>query len=279
MRGRAFLRGITPPYVASAARRVRARRQLPTWAYMGTAWVNEDGEEGWNAETVARHYANKLDAFRASIASPKCIGVPTEALAGFTPTQYNQNVALGYAHAVARAASGSRRISILDWGGGFGFMAFLVRELFPEVELDFHVKEVPATARAAREHVDTVTFWDDDTCLDREYDLVSACGSLQYSSDWRSVLTQLGSAGSFLYLSRTPVADTATSYVVRQHAYGTSYVSWVLSRTDLLAVAKAAGLTLERELLEGWSADVPGAPARDEARGYLFSKRATRDPV
>jgi putative methyltransferase (TIGR04325 family) len=136
------------------------------------------------------------------------------------------------------------------------------------------VKEVPSTARAARDIVEGVTFWDDDSCLDRTYDLVSACGSFQYSPDWRAQLARLGGAARFFVLTRTPVAMTPSSFVVRQHAYGTSYVGWVFSRDELLGGADSAGLFLERELLEGWSANVPGAPARDEHRGYVFSNRS-----
>jgi putative methyltransferase (TIGR04325 family) len=274
VRGRAFLHGITPPYVAAAVRRVRRRRQ-PSWEYVGTTWVDDDGD-GWNVGTVAEQYARKLPEFRAAIAAPNCIGVPTEALLGCTAGQYNQNLALSYAYAVARAAAGRNRMAILDWGGGFGFMALVVRELFPELEVEFHVKEVPATACAARETVEGVTFWDDDACLDRAYDLVSACGSFQYSPDWRSQLARFGAAASFVLLTRTPVAETLNSFVVRQHAYETSYVGWVFSRAELLAAADAADLSLERELLEGWSAQVRGAPARDEHRAYLFSNRRSR---
>jgi putative methyltransferase (TIGR04325 family) len=272
MRARAFLRGVTPPYFVAAARNVRSRDRRPPhrWEYVGTAWVNGDAD-GWNAESVSGHYARKLDTFRAAIAAPSCIGVATEALLGCTASQYDQNIALGYAYAVARAASGRKQVSILDWGGGFGFMAFLTRELFPELQIDFHVKEVPPTASEARKHVEDVTFWDDDTCLDRSYDLVSACASLQYSPDWRTDLARFAAATPFLLLTRVPVAMTPNSFVVRQHAYGTSYSGWVFSRSELLSAADAAGLLLERELLEGWSAGVPGAPARDEARGYLFS--------
>ena len=61
---------------------------------------------------------------------------------------------------------------------------------------------------------------------------------------------------------------------MRQHAYGTSYPGWVFSTHELLAAADAAGLSLEAELLEGWSAEVRGCvPHRvTKPRGYLFSR-------
>jgi putative methyltransferase (TIGR04325 family) len=278
MRGRTVLRGLTPPYVVALARRIRKRQPAPSWEYVGTTWTEDIGD-GWNGGNVAESYAQKLPEFGAAITSPNCIGVPTEALLDCTADQYYQNIALGYGYAVARAMAGRGRVSILDWGGGFGFMAMIVRELFPGLEVDFHVKEVPSTARAARKFVQDVTFWDDDSCLDRTYDLVSACGSLQFSPDWRGQVARLGTVTRFLVLMRTPVAMTPTSFVVRQYEYGTSYVGWVFSRAELLVAADAAGLSLERELLEGGgSPEIPGAPARDEHRGYLFSNRGLVAP-
>jgi putative methyltransferase (TIGR04325 family) len=264
-----LLIGITPPYVRAAARRIRGKKPWHAWEYLGTEWV-DDGEEGWSSTSVADHYAQKLPTFRSAIEAPNCIGVPTEALLACEPGAYDQNIALEYAYAVTRAAGGRDRLSILDWGGGFGYMAIVVRELFPDLDVDFHVKEVPSTAEAARRHVADVTFWDDDSCLARSYDLVSACGSFQYSPDWRAQLGRFGAAAPFVLLTRTPVAITARSFLVRQQAYGTSYVGWVFSRSELLNAARHAGLSLVRELQEGFSAGVPGAPARDEHHGYLF---------
>jgi len=221
---------------------------------------------------VVDSYRRKLPEFRRAIAAPGCIGVPTEALLGTSPAQYDQNVLLEYAYAVARTSAGRDRISILDWGGGFGFLSFVVAELFPELTVDFHVKDVASVARAARDQVTDVTFWDDDTCLDRQFDLVTACGSLQYEPAWAATIARFGAAGDLVFLNRLPVALTTSSFVTRQHAYGTSYVGWVIGRTELLTAAAHAGLQFEREFVEGWSASIPRAPAPDEHRGFLFRR-------
>ena len=127
MRARAALHQIMPPIVVSALR--RRRRPAPKWEYVSEEWINDDGP-GWDAEGVVDAYRRKLAVFREAIAAPSPIGVATEAGSGVGLSQYHQNEVLEYAYAVARAARDRDRISILDWGGGFGFMSFVVAELF-----------------------------------------------------------------------------------------------------------------------------------------------------
>lgn len=73
-------------------------------------------------------------------------------------------------------------------------------------------------------------------------------------------------------LVRTPTTSASTS-LVRQHAYGTVDTGWTLIRQQLLDTAVARGLALVRELLEGWSVDTAGAPGPTEHRGLLFRGR------
>ncbi len=115
-----------------------------------------------------------------------------------------------------------------------------------------------------------MTFRDDDTCLGESFDLVIAASSLQYAPEWRTTLSRLGRAGRWLLVNRLPVTFDAPSFVVRQHAYGTSYCGWVINRDELIDAARPHGVALAREFLEGWSAPIPGAPGSNEHRGFLF---------
>ena len=80
-----------------------------------------------------------------------------------------------------------------------------------------------------------------------------------------------------------PISLDVPSFVVLQRAeaygYATEYVGWVLSRAELLAEAKAAGLALERELLLDAWLSASGAPEDPIGhRGFLFrGPRAPRD--
>ena len=186
------------------------------------------------------------------------------------------NMLVSYAYVLARAARGRDRLSILDWGGGLGHYLALGRTVLPDVELDYHCRELPKVAAAGRELHPDASFHDDDSCLDRRYDLVLASSSLQYSEDWRGTLRALArAAGSYLYVTRVPLALRSPSFVVlqRAHRYGydTEYVGWVLSRDEFLGEAAAAALRLVREFLLFGEIDAEGAPERPvEHRGFLF---------
>lgn len=110
-------------------------------------------------------------------------------------------------------------------------------------------------------------FHDDDSCLDREYDLVVASDSLQYAPDVAATLVRLGQAAApWLFVAQLPVAATAESFVVLQrpdaYGYATEYLSWVLNRRELLERAAAAGLVLEREFIAPGTIEAVGAPER-----------------
>jgi putative methyltransferase (TIGR04325 family) len=120
-----------------------------------------------------------------------------------------------------------------------------------------------------------VHFHEDDSCLDRAYDLVMASSSLQYTEDWESLLARLaGAASGFVYLAGVPVVLSTPSFVVLQRAYkygfDTEYLSWVFNRDELLECAQRANLELFREFLLGYKPLVSGAPEQSETRALLF---------
>jgi putative methyltransferase (TIGR04325 family) len=267
------IKRVVPPIALDgwrAARRKYSRRP-PSWEFVGYEWVDDD--PGWDSAGVVEAYRQKLPRFRQAIVAPAPIGVGSEAIATEAANPYDQNVVLECAYAVSRARGPRSQLSILDWGGGFGYTSFVVRELFPDLDVDFHVRDVPRVVAAARPLVPDVVFWDSDECLDREFDLVTASSSLQYAPEWKVMLSRLGHAGRSLFLSRLPVTLTAPTFATRQRAYATSYIGWVLNRDELLEAAHAADLDFVREFHEGWSADISGAPGANEHRAFLFTRR------
>jgi putative methyltransferase (TIGR04325 family) len=179
-----------------------------------------------------------------------------------------------FAYVLAVAARGRERLSVLDWGGGFGHYHALARSVLPGLELDWHVKETPPVAARGCALNPEVTFHDDDSALDRRFDLVVASSSLQYAEDWRALLGRLaGAAEPYLYVARVPVALRAPSFVVIQrpyvHGYDTEYLGWVLNRDELLAAAPP----LAREFLLDARFSAAGAPEDPvDHRSFLFTK-------
>jgi putative methyltransferase (TIGR04325 family) len=291
-------RELAPPILVKLARgartRLRARRggralpdeaeppaQPPEWEYVPEGFARKGGVEegGWAVEAVAEAYARKWPAFEAAIEGPGPLGVHHEVPEGAEMSREDptaHQLVVSFLWILARTARGRERVSVLDWGGGTGHFARFARAGLPEVELDYHCREMPAICAAGRRVAPEITFHEDDRCLDRSYDLVMASGSLQYAEDWPAMLAALGrSTSDWLYVTRLPVVRESPPYVVlqRAHAYGydTEYLGWVLNRGGLLEAAAGAGLELERELVTGVRLRIPGAPEEQiEHRGFLF---------
>jgi putative methyltransferase (TIGR04325 family) len=186
------------------------------------------------------------------------------------------NVVMSFAYVLARCAQQQEELSVLDWGGALGHYHALARALLPDVRFDYHVKELPAVCEEGRRISPEVTFYEDDSCLEREYDLVVASGSIQYG-DWADTLAQLASASArYLFVTRVPLADTSETFAVvqRAHRYGydTEYIGWVLNADEFRQVACDAGLRLVREFFLVDPFEVPGAPEPVRHGGFLFER-------
>jgi putative methyltransferase (TIGR04325 family) len=306
-----FVRAVTPPIVLRAIKRALARPGLrnatsvavepnaappseppgsatvepdsppPEWEYVPEGWDRQTS--GWDGGTVAEAYVAKWPEWVEALRGPVPLGAYHEVPAGERLPQDDiaaHNMLLSFAYVLARAAHWRARLAVLDWGGGLGHYASLARAVLPEVQFEWHCREVPSVARAGASVNPEVAFHADDACLDDAYDLVLASGSLQYEVDWQLLLGKFAAATTgFLLVTRLPVAIRAPSFVVLQRAgaygYATEYLGWVISRDELLAVASSAGLKLERELLLAPRLPPMGAPEEHAGhRGFLF--RAAR---
>jgi putative methyltransferase (TIGR04325 family) len=169
---------------------------------------------------------------------------------------------------------------MLDWGGGLGAYYVYSRALLPELDLDYHCRELPLLVEGGRLVLPEATFYtDDESALARSYDLVMASSSMHYVRDWRATLKDLaGATDRYLYVTRMPVVAHVPSYVVLQrpdrHGYHTEYVGWFINRDEFLGAATDLGLNLVREFLIWECPDVPNAPEAADYRGFLFAKTA-----
>jgi len=281
---RRIAKQLTPPIVVTGARRVAraADRQLPEWEYVPEGWAGAaSGLRGWEDPSVLDAYRTQLPQFRATSEGTAPLAHGTSAAVALgSGSIANQNTMLAFAYALLLASRDRDRVSVLDWGGGLGFHAFVARSVLPAgVDLDYHCKELPQLCEVGRREVPEVTFWDDERALDRVYDLVLASSSLQYSEQWQADLGRLaGATSSHLFLTRVPVVFHHPAFVVLQrtrgHRFDTEYLSWVFNQESLLGHVAASGLQLIREFLIGPGCEALGAPEPDETRAYLFRVRA-----
>jgi putative methyltransferase (TIGR04325 family) len=264
----------------AASRRSSAREH--EWEYVPEGWTRQRADpaiRGWDVESTVDAYTTKLPAFEKAIQGPGPIAIPTSALFPVgSDSIWEQNVLLAYAYALALASRDTSRVSVLDWGGGLGFFYLLSRALLPaEVDIEYHCKEVAGLCEAGRELVPAVHFHDDESCLDRRYDLVLASSSVQYSESWSELVGRLaGSSARYLYLTRVPVALASSSFVVRQRAYSygleTEFLSWVFNHGEFVDAVTRSGMELVREFLIGPGVTIQGAPENEELRGFLFRR-------
>ena len=225
---------------------------------------------------IVEAYSGKLPAFVQAIQGSAPLGVSTSpAVAVGAPSVWEQNANLAYAYVLALAGRKTDSVSILDWGGGAGLLYFLSKAILPDVAFDYHCKDVTAVVSYGREVLPEGTFYDDDSCFARRYDLVVASSSLQYSEDWAQVLERLAQATKrYLFVARLPIVLRSPSFVVLQrtarYGFGTEYLSWALNRDEFLSTAARSGQELVREFLVGYRPSVKNAPEQDESRGFLF---------
>jgi putative methyltransferase (TIGR04325 family) len=266
-------------------RRLRTRAdapawEAPEWEYVPEGWVRT--VRGWDVDELAATYRARWPEFGAAVAGSGPLGVAHEVPVGVPVPREDHgwhNIVVGFGYVLARAARGRMHLSLLDWGGGPGHYAVLARALLPELELEYHSRDLPKLAKLGRELLPEYEFHADDDCLRRTYDLVLASDSLQYAEDLNGTLHRLARAtGSLLFVALLPVVQRAKSFVVlqRPNAYGyeTEYLGWVVNRCALLEAAGAAGLVLERELLAAGEIDAAGAPERANYRSFLFRRVA-----
>jgi putative methyltransferase (TIGR04325 family) len=273
-------RELLPPFIWEGLRWLRYESRLlgpREWEYVPEGWARaHDGAvKGWNVEAVAETESSRWSEYVSSLTGTGPLGTTANSGPSEEWDFGNHNLWISHAYVVALAAGGRDRVTILDWGGSLGYFKLAAAAALPGVEIGYEVKEVPVLCEYGRRIQPDVVFHEDDSCLERRFDLVLASGSFQFNVEWRSQLERLGRAAApFLYLTLLPVVFEQPSFVTLQRAYRygyeTEYLGWFLNRGELLDGAAQAGLTLVREFLGRPHPRVSGAPEQGEYRGYLF---------
>ena len=275
-------RALAPPALLAALRATRERFR-PTYEYVPQGW-DRAGEDppvrGWNSPGVVEGALRTWPAFVEAVSG-------SQPLAAFHEVAEPEDVSTGdpaahhlvmsYGYVVALAAGSRQRLSILDWGGGLGHYYLLTRALLPDTELDYHCRDTPAMVAEGSRILPQVAFHSDDRCLARDYDLVLASSSLQYSQDWEGQFRALARAADpWLFVTRLPVVSESAAFVVLQHArragYDTEYLGWVLNQRALMTEAEELRLELVREFYTGDSFEARGAPEPAELPRVSFSR-------
>jgi putative methyltransferase (TIGR04325 family) len=236
--------------------------------------LNNGQNKGWSVDSVVDTEKKKWDAFCRNLDGPGPLGFSHEHTDPSVIRNPNfHNVHISYAYVLALTAHKKDSISVLDWGGALGHYYLVGKAVLPDVSIDFHVKEVPLMAGAGKKLNPEVHWYDDETCLERGYDLVMMTGSIPYMEDWADVLHRIArSIKEYLFISRLPVVENSPSFVAVQRLYNSQMLHQQINQTELLETVRETGLTLVREFVVGDRPYIKGAPEQCEVRGWLFKR-------
>jgi len=245
------------------------------WAPDGWATSLADGDHGWDSVAVTEVEAARWDAFCRNAAAAGPLGFSHEAADPSVVRRVgHHNVHMSFAYALALAAAGRTRLSVLDWGGALGHYAVIARALYPDLAVDYACRELPRMVSLGQRLNPGISWHVDDQCLARTYDLVMVNGSLQYIQDWRDFLARAAAAvgsGQYFLLTRVPVVS-GTGFVAIQRLYGREVLHQQLNETELLDRVRDTGLHLVRELVVGDRPVIVNAPEQCELKGWLFTR-------
>lgn len=281
---RHFAHRVLPPFITDALRKVVGRKAPAPGRFevVGGEWPTPaDANPGWEDAGIAASQAERWPEFVAACAGTAPLDVAHEASDPIPRNMPFHNTYMSFGYVLALAAEGADEVSVLDWGGGLGHYAVLAQALLPETRVDYHCKDLPAFCEQGRLLLPEATFHSDDACLSRTYDLVVASGSLQCSSEWRSVAAGLaGATGRYLYITRLPVLLGSPSVVVRQQAriqgFNDDLLGWFLNREEFLEHVESLGMQLAREFYVDEHPFIEDVSEQADVRGFLFRSKGVR---
>ncbi len=278
------LKYVAPPLLLDLARHLKRviRKERPEWEYLPQGWQTAQTDpaiKGWNVEAVLQAYKARWPGLVKQLETVQPFSVSPETLANQAHDTVYHNTVMSYGYVLGRVAQHKTAISMLDWGGGIGYYNLLSRALLPDLELDYHCKEVSLLAQYGQELFPQAHFYSDDNWLTRSYDFVLASSSLHYAQDWAATLADLARiTAGYLFVTRLPIIQTDSSYVMVQrpyrYQYNTEYLGWCLNHHEFLQQAESSGLKLLREFVTGEQPIIYRAPEQPIYYGFLFKGQA-----
>jgi putative methyltransferase (TIGR04325 family) len=178
-----------------------------------------------------------------------------------------------FGYVLALAARHKTTVSVLDYGSNLGIYYWLGRALVPDVELDYHCKELPEVVEAGRRVTPEVTWHTDDAVLTHSYDLVMFSSSIQYLPNWQDILARAAqSARTYLLLADVPTVRDVPAYVATRRDGERTSLQMLMNRSEIIGTVERAGLRLVREFAMRPHPPIADAPEQPMCLGWLFQR-------
>ena len=273
------LKLFVPPVISYIWRTIRPRKVKAHLIYAPDGWDTQLGpnSEGWNSAPIIENMECEFENFADHCRQSGPLGfshLGTEAKSGITLRIHNLNMI--WAYVLALASRKKKTLSILDWGGGLGHLYLVAKSVIPEVTLDYHCKEMAATVATGRRINPSVTWYDNDDCLTKSFDLVLVSGSLQYMIDWRKALKNLAAATkNYALLMQTPIVDKGSGFMAIQRMGDTELLHQQFNKAEIIGQMNNCGFSLVREFVDGSRLKVVNTEIGCELQGWLFERIKT----
>ncbi len=253
--------------------RIRRFERTARLKYLPQGWSEL---KTWNDDNISSSLEHHWPILLANLQGTGPLGVSHQPWYTTRDHLQNHNVMMSFGYVLGLAAHKLDSISILDWAGGIGHYYLYSKTLFPELKIDFHCHELPVFCQLGRKLLPEVHYYEDPRePLQRRYDLAICSGALHYFKDWRDQIRKLAAASTkYVYIARTYCVTSTPSFVVLNNwnLQGYSkFLSWCISREELLECAEEAGMEAIREFVYRQQELVAeGAPARIKGYGFLL---------
>jgi putative methyltransferase (TIGR04325 family) len=274
---RLLIKRLLPPIILDAIRAARRRTSRPGYrlVYAPLGWSAVLPRSAASLYESARVIDSERENWAPVLSRARSGTLPLASTDdGTDPVTVggDHNAYMTFAYVAALAARNRSSVKILDYGGNLGYFKSLAKALLPDVEIDYHCKELPAMVRAGREQHTDISWHVDDSCLDDTYDLVMISGSLQYIPTWRELLARASRASrGYVYVTALAVVAGAPSYVAIQHYLGATMHYAVINQDELASAFRDANLRLLREFWVGEHTPIEnGAPEQPVYFGALL---------
>ncbi|WP_373478951.1 hypothetical protein [Geminocystis sp.] len=277
---KSILEDLTPPFLWRTAKRIVSILEKPEWQYIPEGWEAQKKDsniKGWNVESVLEAYQKTWAGFVENIEGTLPLAISPEWYSRKRDNLIFHNMIMTYGYVLSFSSRNKSSISMLDWGGGIGHYYLFSKKLCPDLQINYHCKDLPILAKYGQTLFPEAHFYSDESCLNQKYDFILASGSLHFSEDWQSTLKALAEVTQeHLFITRLPIVYQVSSYAMIQRAYkygyDTEYLGWCLNKDEFIRCATNCGLKLIQEFYNGENPDILNAPESCQYMGFLFKK-------
>lgn len=176
-------------------------------------------------------------------------------------------------------AAATRRVSVLDFGGGTGSGFVQLTAALPrDIDIHYTVIDTPQVCTAGRALFDDdprIRFAHELSPLDRIPDLVYVNSALQYVDDYAAALQQLAAIGApRLLLARLQAWRGETFATAQVNLPARTFANWWIGVDEVTAILAGAGYGVIADTVpdKRHAVDLPASHRAERPRTMLFAR-------